>query len=326
MPGLKVGNAADARLKSGVTVLTADRPFVAAVDIRGGAPGTRETDLLAAGRMVAAVDALVLAGGSAFGLDAASGVADRLRALGRGFRAGGALVPIVPGAILFDLANGGDKAWTTNPYRALGAAALDAAAEDFAIGSGRRRHRRDDRDADGRPRLGLARHRGRRDRRRARRRQRLRQRRPCPAAAPSGPAPFEIGDEFGGLGPAAAARAAVHAAPDEARPRRPAAQHHHRHRRHRRGADKAQAPPHGRGRPDRHGPRDPPGPHPRSTATSSSPSPPSARALPEPPVLAELALGHAAALCLARAIARAVHAASPAPGNLLPCWSETEGR
>jgi D-aminopeptidase len=132
--GLKVGNASDAALKSGVTVLTADRPFVAAVDIRGGAPGTRETDLLAAHRLVAEVDALVLAGGSAFGLDAASGVADALRAQGRGFHTGSTNVPIVPAAILFDLANGGDKAWVTNPYNRLGQAALAAAASDFDLG------------------------------------------------------------------------------------------------------------------------------------------------------------------------------------------------
>ena len=131
VPGVRVGNASDARLKSGVTVLTAERPFVAAVDIRGGAPGTRETDLLAPGRLVPEVDAIVLAGGSVFGLAAASGVADRLRGLGRGFRAGpapGLIVPIVPAAILFDLANGGDKAWEENPYPGLGAAALAAAA------------------------------------------------------------------------------------------------------------------------------------------------------------------------------------------------------
>ena len=102
------------------------------MDIRGGAPGTRETDLLAPGRLVPAVDALVLSGGSAFGLDAASGVVDRLRALGRGFRAGPAVVPIVPAAILFDLANGGEKGWEANPYPALGAAAFDAAGEEFA--------------------------------------------------------------------------------------------------------------------------------------------------------------------------------------------------
>lgn len=133
--GLKVGNAQDATLKSGTTVLTADQPFTASVHVMGGAPGTRETDLLAPDKSVQAVDALVLSGGSAFGLDACSGVADGLRAAGRGFAVGPALVPIVPGAILFDLLNGGDKSWTDNPYRALGRAAFDAATEDFALGT-----------------------------------------------------------------------------------------------------------------------------------------------------------------------------------------------
>lgn len=135
VPGLLVGNAEDHPLKSGVTVLTAERPFLAGVDVRGGAPGTRETDLLAPGRLVETVDALVLSGGSAFGLDAASGVCDALRAGGRGYPAGTARVPIVPAAILFDLMNGGDKAWHTNPYRALGVAALDSASADFTQGS-----------------------------------------------------------------------------------------------------------------------------------------------------------------------------------------------
>jgi D-aminopeptidase len=101
----------------------------------GGAPGTRETDLLAPDRLVQQVDALVLSGGSAFGLDAASGVTDGLRAMGRGFAVGPARVPIVPGAILFDLLNGGDKAWDVNPYGAMGRAALEAAGEAFALGS-----------------------------------------------------------------------------------------------------------------------------------------------------------------------------------------------
>lgn len=133
--GLRVGNAQDAALKSGVTVLTGDAPFVASVQVMGGAPGTRETDLLAPDRTVAAVDALVLAGGSAFGLDACSGVVDGLREAGRGYAVGRVRVPLVPGAILFDLLNGGDKAWRTNPYGALGRAALAAAAADFALGS-----------------------------------------------------------------------------------------------------------------------------------------------------------------------------------------------
>ena len=133
--GLRVGNAEDHRIRTGTTVLTADRPFVAAVSVMGGAPGTRETDLLAPDRLVQEADALVLSGGSALGLDAASGVADALRAAGRGFAVGDQRVPIVPAAILFDLANGGAKDWTENPYRALGRAALAAADADFALGT-----------------------------------------------------------------------------------------------------------------------------------------------------------------------------------------------
>lgn len=135
VPGLRVGNASDAHVKTGTTVLVGDAPFTAGVQVMGGAPGTRETDLLAPDKTVEQVDALVLSGGSAFGLDAASGVADRLREMGRGYNAGGMIVPIVPGAIIFDLINGGDKDWTENPYKALGRAALDAADEDFAIGT-----------------------------------------------------------------------------------------------------------------------------------------------------------------------------------------------
>ena len=133
--GLRVGNASDGRLRSGATVLLGDLPFTAAVHVMGGAPGTRETDLLAPDKLVQQVDALVLSGGSAFGLDAASGVADGLRAMGRGFVVGNQRVPIVPGAILFDLLNGGDKGWTENPYKPLGRAALAAAAEEFALGT-----------------------------------------------------------------------------------------------------------------------------------------------------------------------------------------------
>ena len=133
--GLRVGHAQDANVKTGVTVLVGDAPFVAGVHVMGGAPGTRETDLLAPDKTVQRADALVLSGGSAFGLDAASGVADALRAQGRGFAVGDQVVPIVPGAILFDLINGGDKAWTQNPYNALGRAALDAAGDAVALGS-----------------------------------------------------------------------------------------------------------------------------------------------------------------------------------------------
>jgi len=133
--GLRVGQASDPLLRSGCTVLLGERPFVAAVSVMGGAPGTRETDLLAPDRLVQEVDALVLSGGSAFGLDACSGVADGLRGMGRGFAVGDQRVPIVPGAILFDLLNGGDKGWARNPYYDLGAAALAAADASFALGS-----------------------------------------------------------------------------------------------------------------------------------------------------------------------------------------------
>lgn len=133
--GLRVGNSHDSDLRSGATVLVGDEPFTAAVHVMGGAPGTRETDLLTPGRLVAQVDAIVLSGGSAFGLDAASGVADGLRRQGRGFEVGDQRVPIVPGAILFDLLNGGNKAWDANPYAGLGAAALKNAAEDFDLGT-----------------------------------------------------------------------------------------------------------------------------------------------------------------------------------------------
>lgn len=135
IPGLRVGNASDAAIKTGVTVLTADAPFTAGLHVMGGAPGTRESDLLAPDKTVQQVDALVLSGGSAFGLDAASGVADALRAAGRGFAVGDQRVPIVPGAILFDLLNGGDKNWPENPYKRLGAEALANAATDFRIGT-----------------------------------------------------------------------------------------------------------------------------------------------------------------------------------------------
>ncbi len=135
VPGLLVGQAQDRKIKTGVTVLTSAKPFVASVDVMGGAPGTRETDALSMDTLVTDVDALVLSGGSAFGLDAASGVTDALAERGRGFSVGPMNVPIVPAAILFDLINGGDKKWVTNPYNALGRQALNAAAEEFELGS-----------------------------------------------------------------------------------------------------------------------------------------------------------------------------------------------
>jgi D-aminopeptidase len=135
IPGLRVGNADDPLLRSGVTVLTADQPFVAAVHVMGGAPGTRETDLLAPDRLVQEVDALFLSGGSAFGLDAGTGIMAGLRATGRGFPVGPVRVPIVPGAILFDLLNGGEKGWSDSPYPVLGRQALETAGADFTLGT-----------------------------------------------------------------------------------------------------------------------------------------------------------------------------------------------
>lgn len=134
--GLRVGNAEDAKVRTGVTVVLPDRPAIASMQVLGGAPGTRDTDLLEPHNTVQTVNALVLSGGSAFGLDAASGVQAALREDGIGFPVGPAIVPIVPGAILFDLINGGDKNWGRYPpYRELGYAAARAAGTDFAIGS-----------------------------------------------------------------------------------------------------------------------------------------------------------------------------------------------
>ncbi|SPF79743.1 P1 family peptidase [Pseudoprimorskyibacter insulae] len=133
--GLRVGNAQDDTLKSGTTVLTADAPFACSYSVMGGAPGTRETDLLEPDKSVAGVDALVLSGGSAFGLAAAQGVMDALYQQGRGFPVFTARVPIVPSAIIFDLLNGGQKDWGENPYPALGRAALANAGTTFNLGS-----------------------------------------------------------------------------------------------------------------------------------------------------------------------------------------------
>lgn len=134
--GLRVGNAADLHIRSGVTVVLCDEPAVAAVQVLGGAPGTRETDLLEPHNTVEAVNAVVLAGGSAFGLDAASGTQAFLREQGVGFAVQDQVVPIVPAAILFDLTNGGDKDWGRYPpYRELGYEAARLAAADFAIGT-----------------------------------------------------------------------------------------------------------------------------------------------------------------------------------------------
>lgn len=140
VPGIKVGNAGDLALGSGVTAIVFDEPTVASVDVRGGGPGTRETDLLAPDETVGAIHAIMLSGGSAFGLDAAAGMMASLAERGIGFPVGNALVPIVPGAVLFDLNNGGDKNWGRfSPYRDLGheaaIAAASAAGLDFPLGT-----------------------------------------------------------------------------------------------------------------------------------------------------------------------------------------------
>jgi len=133
--GFLVGNAHDEELKSGVTVLYNNTPFKAGVHLMGGAPGTRETELLAPDKLVKKIDAIVLSGGSAFGLDAPSGVVDCLAEINRGYRAGDTIVPIVPSAILFDLKNGGKKNWKENPYKQLGISAFKNVKQEFDIGS-----------------------------------------------------------------------------------------------------------------------------------------------------------------------------------------------
>lgn len=315
--GLKVGNSTDATLKSGVTVLTADAPFVASVHVMGGAPGTRETDLLAPDKSVVAVDALVLSGGSAYGLDACSGVMDGLRAAGRGLQVGAALIPLVPGAILFDLLNGGDKDWDDNPYRALGREALLAAAEDFTLGTAgagtgalSAMHKGGLGSAslvlgDGTTVGALV------------------------AANPVGSvttpgerhfwaAPFEMAGEFGGLGPdpasgfcatpASAKMAALFGpranttiaivATDRALTK---AQCHRLSVAAHDGIARAVVPA--------HTPIDGDLIFALSTGTGA------------PATDAEmLEIGHAAALCLSRAIARAIYEATPAPGDVLPCY------
>ncbi|MDC0658913.1 P1 family peptidase [Leisingera sp. SS27] len=326
VPGLRVGNAQDAALKSGTTVLTADKSFTASVHVMGGAPGTRETDLLAPDKSVARIDALVLSGGSAFGLDACSGVMDALQEADRGFPVGPVRVPLVPGAILFDLLNGGDKGWAQNPYRALGRAAFDAAAEAFELGTAgagagaltamlKGGLGSASLVLDSGVTVGA-----------------LVAANPLGAVTTPGEqhfwaAPFEIGDEFGGIGPDTAAglgrslhsrkidaiqklggtplppeRAnttiaivATDTALTKAQCQRLATAAHD-------GIGRAIVPAHSPGDGD------------LVFAASTG-----ARGLDNPD--AELGLlCHAAALCLSRAIARAVYHARPEPGDLLPCW------
>jgi len=135
--GITVGNAHDDAARTGVTVILPDNRAVAACDVRGGGPGTRETDALAPENLVDEIDAVVLAGGSVYGLDAHGAVAAWLGAQGRGFSMAGEIPsPIVPGAILFDLTNGGNKSWGEEPpYRGLGRNAVTSTSSDFGLGN-----------------------------------------------------------------------------------------------------------------------------------------------------------------------------------------------
>jgi D-aminopeptidase len=134
--GVRVGSADDARLASGVTVVLFDEPAVASIAINGGAPALRDTALLEPEMTIERVDGFVLSGGSAFGLDAAGGAMAYLAEIGRGFEHRGARVPIVPGASLFDLLNGGDKDWGRKPpYWEMGFKAASTAALSFALGT-----------------------------------------------------------------------------------------------------------------------------------------------------------------------------------------------
>ena len=320
--GLKVGNAQDDILKSGVTVLIADQPFTASVAVLGGAPGTRETDLLAPDKSVAQVDALVLSGGSAYGLDACSGVVAGLRADGRGYKVGSAIIPLVPGAIIFDLLSGGNKDWGDTPYPALGRAAYASATTSTPIGTvGAGTGAMTAMMKGG---LGTA---------------SLKLDTGVTVAAlvvanPMGSvttpgekhfwaAPYEIDGEFGGHGPDPAsglgrtlnsrkmtamieranttiAIVATDAQLDKAHCQRVAIAAHD-------GIGRACVPAHSPGDGD------------LVFAVSHGTQPMTAQS--------DLGMiGHAAALCLSRAIARGVYAATPAPDDLLPTWGLLNGQ
>jgi len=134
--GIRVGNADDPAARSGATIILPDEQAVAAVDVRGGAPGTRDVDALDPSCVVEGVQAIALSGGSVFGFDAAAGAASWLSAQGRGVAFGGAVIPVVPAAILFDFPIGGDRDWgLLPPYRDLGIAACDNAGMDFPLGN-----------------------------------------------------------------------------------------------------------------------------------------------------------------------------------------------
>ena len=138
VPGLSVGHATDEAVRTGVTALVCAPDWAAGVDVRGGAPGVRETETLAPENLVGRAHAIVLSGGSVFGLAAADGAASVLssRNIGLRFKQDSPAIPIIPSAVLHDLGNGGDKRWgATPPYRHLGIRALESAAAQFALGS-----------------------------------------------------------------------------------------------------------------------------------------------------------------------------------------------
>ncbi len=134
--GIRIGNTHNAEIRTGVTVLLPDEPSITAVDIRGGGPGTRETTLLDPKYSVERTHGLVLSGGSAFGLDAATGVQSYLKEQGKGFPVGGANIPIVPQAILFDMLNGGNKDWGRRPpFQDMAYEACQSATDTFKLGT-----------------------------------------------------------------------------------------------------------------------------------------------------------------------------------------------
>lgn len=140
VPGLKVGYADAPSNCTGVSVILPDTPAVAAIDVRGGGPATRETDTLTLDNLIHTVDAIVLTGGSVYGLAAGDGAAAWLGARGRGFSFHPSPTvppsPIVPTAALYDLATGGSKNWGDDPpYHALGMAAIARASETFPLGT-----------------------------------------------------------------------------------------------------------------------------------------------------------------------------------------------
>lgn len=132
--GVMVGQAHDPHVSTGVTVILPDQPITMAVDVRGGGPGTRETDALHPACLVDKAHGLVLSGGSVFGLSAADAVAVWLSDRGTGLPIAPRPVPVVPSAVLFDLTNGGDKQWAVPPYPALAQTACQGAGTSVAVG------------------------------------------------------------------------------------------------------------------------------------------------------------------------------------------------